>query len=141
MRVAADRRDALSGGSVCRARGRDAHGRFDTVQLPYNPHERESERLLLPLAEELGHRGDRDAAVRRGLAARRSPVAAELEPLREFGVETWPQALLKWVMSDARVDVMIPATRDPTHARANAAAGSPPWFGPEQRALVERLAR
>jgi hypothetical protein len=24
--------------------------------------------------------------------------------------------------------------------RENAAAGDPPWFGPEQRALVERLA-
>ena len=76
-----------------------------------------------------------------GALLRRSPPPAELAPLREFGVETWPQALLKWVLSDERVDVAIPATRDPAHARANAAAGSPPWFGPDERALVERLAR
>jgi hypothetical protein len=36
--------------------------------------------------------------------------------------------------------VVIPATTNPEHARANAAAGEPPWFGPEERRLVERLA-
>jgi aryl-alcohol dehydrogenase-like predicted oxidoreductase len=64
----------------------------------------------------------------------------QLAPLREFGVATWPQALLKWALSDARVDLVIPATRSAAHARANAAAGSPPWLRPEERALVERLA-
>jgi aryl-alcohol dehydrogenase-like predicted oxidoreductase len=48
--------------------------------------------------------------------------------------------LLKWVLSDERVDVAIPATKSPAHAQPNAAAGSPPWFGPEERELVERLA-
>jgi hypothetical protein len=38
------------------------------------------------------------------------------------------------------VDVAIPATRSPEHARSNAKAGSPPWFGPEERDLVEQLA-
>jgi hypothetical protein len=38
------------------------------------------------------------------------------------------------------VDVAIPATQDPDHARENAAAGEPPWFGPDERRLVERLA-
>jgi RNA polymerase sigma factor (sigma-70 family) len=50
------------------------------------------------------------------------------------------QALLKWALSDERVDVVIPATRKPEHARANAHAGSPPWFDAEQRRLVERFA-
>jgi diketogulonate reductase-like aldo/keto reductase len=115
--------------------------RFDTVQLPYNPQERESERVLLPLADELGMAVIVMRPFGEGSLLTRSPSPAELEPLREFGVETWPQALLKWALSDARVDVAIPATRDPAHARANAAAGSAPWFGPEERALVERLAR
>ena len=59
------------------------------------------------------------------------PAAEELDPLREFGVETWPQALLKWALSDERIAAVIPATRDPEHARENAAAGTPPWLGPE----------
>ena len=68
------------------------------------------------------------------------PRAAELAPLREFGVETWAQALLKWALSDYRIDAVIPATRRPEHARENAAAGAPPWLGPDERKLVERLA-
>ncbi|MDX6512072.1 MAG: hypothetical protein QOE36_1576, partial [Gaiellaceae bacterium] len=76
----------------------------------------------------------------RGSLLHKQPSAEELAPLREFGVETWPQALLKWALSDPRVDLLIPATRDPGHARANALAGEPPWLGPEQRRLVERLA-
>ena len=46
-----------------------------------------------------------------GALLAQSPRAEELSPLAEFGVETWPQALLKWVLSDERVDLAIPATR------------------------------
>jgi diketogulonate reductase-like aldo/keto reductase len=115
-------------------------GSFSTVQLPYNPYERECERELLPLAVELGVA----VIVMRPLGdksrLRRPPPAAALEPLRMFGIETWPQALLKWALSDERVDLVIPATSNPRHARENAEAGSPPWFGPDERGFVERLA-
>ena len=80
--------------------------RFDTVQLPLSVGEREAEQRLLPLAEELGVA----VIVMRpfgGTGApllRPSPSGADLTPLREFGVETWAQALLKWVLSDRRVD-------------------------------------
>jgi diketogulonate reductase-like aldo/keto reductase len=110
--------------------------RFDTVQVPLNPLERECERDLLPLAAEL------DIAVivmhplGEGSLMRRTPPA---EALAALGVETWAEALLKWALSDERVDVVIPATRDPRHARANARAGEPPWFGSEERRLVESL--
>jgi diketogulonate reductase-like aldo/keto reductase len=115
--------------------------RFQAIQLPYNPWERECERELLPLSAELGVA----VVVMRplGAPARASavpPRGGDLSRLGDFGVETWPQALLKWALSDARVDVVIPATRNPRHAEENARAGSPPWFGPDERAYVERLA-
>jgi aryl-alcohol dehydrogenase-like predicted oxidoreductase len=75
-----------------------------------------------------------------GSLVRRAPSPEELEPLRAFGVETWAQALLKWVLSDERVDVAIPATSRPERTAENAAAGSAPWFGQDERRLVESLA-
>lgn len=113
-------------------------GRFETVQLPYNPLERESERELLPLAAELGIAVIVMRPLGQGELLRRTP--GDLEPLAEFGVETWPQALLKWALSDERVDVVIPATRNPLHAAENGLAGEPPWLGATERRLVERLA-
>ena len=112
-------------------------GRFDVVQLPLNPQERESERELLPLAAELGVAVIVMRPLGEGSLLRRSPPA---EVLEELGVDTWPQALLKWALSDKRVDVVIPATTRPEHARANAATGEPPWFDAQQRELVERFA-
>jgi diketogulonate reductase-like aldo/keto reductase len=114
--------------------------RFDTVQLPYNPGERDVERELLPLAAELAIPVIVMRPLGSGSLLRRVPSDEELSPLAPFGIETWPQALLKWVLSDTRIDVVIPATRDPGHARENAAGGEPPWLGPEERRYVERLA-
>jgi aryl-alcohol dehydrogenase-like predicted oxidoreductase len=115
-------------------------GRFETVQLPYSPHERDCEHELLPLAAELGMAVIVMRPLGGGMLVGDDPGAERLEPLREFGVETWAQALLKWVLSDERVDVAIPATSRPARARENAAAGSPPWLGPEERRYVEELA-
>jgi diketogulonate reductase-like aldo/keto reductase len=126
-----------AGGELARAL---RTGAFQTVQLPYNPAQRSCERELLPLAAELGVSVIVMRPLGRGELLRRVPTPDELEPLREFGVETWAQALIKWVLSDERVDLAIPATSQPERAHENAAAGTPPWFGPEERSLVERLA-
>jgi len=114
--------------------------RFDVVQVPHNPWERECEHELLPLAAELGVAviamrplGGAENDGRR----RRRPTQPELD---ELGVETWPQALLKWVLADERVDAVIPATSRPERTRENARAGVGPALTPEQRALVERIA-
>jgi diketogulonate reductase-like aldo/keto reductase len=115
-------------------------GRLQTVQLPLNPRERSAERELLPLAAELGVAVVVMEPLGSGELLRRPPPPGELAPLRAFGIETWPQALLKWALSDPRVDLVIPATSKPPRAAENTAAGDPPWFGPEERALVERLA-
>ena len=117
-----------------------ATGRFDVVQLPLNPLRREAERVLLPLAAELGLAVIVMSPLGTGSLLRRPPGKAQLAPLRDFGVRTWAQAVLKWALSDQRVDVVIPATSKPERAAENAAAGSPPWLGRDERRLVERLA-
>jgi aryl-alcohol dehydrogenase-like predicted oxidoreductase len=114
--------------------------RFGAVQLPYNPRERGCERELLPLAAELGLPVLVMMPLGSGRLVARPPAAAALEPLRPFGVETWAQALLKWALSDERVDAVLPATKRPERVRENADAGSPPWFGPDERSYVARLA-
>lgn len=112
-------------------------GHVDCIQIPYNPLERTADRDVLPLAEERGI----GVIAMRPFAEGRLLARAPSDPvvLRELGVETWAQALLKWTLSDRRVHVAIPATSSVEHARSNAAAGEPPWFEDEQRALVERV--
>ena len=115
-------------------------GRIDAIQIPYNPQQREVEREILPLAADLGLGVVVMRPFAEGDLLRRSPSPSDLEPLRPFGVTTWPEALLKWILSDPRCHVAIPATSSPDRMRQNAAAGNPPWFGPDERALVSRLA-
>ena len=78
-----------------------------------------------------------DLGIHQGLA---NVLSDDLEPLRHFGATSWPQALLKWILSDPRCHIAIPATSKRDRMRENAAAGDPPWFGPEERRYVERLA-
>jgi len=115
-------------------------GRISAIQIPYNPHERDVEREILPLAQDLGLGVVVMRPLGGGRLVRNDPGAAALEPLRAFGVETWGQALLKWVLSDPRCHVAIPATSRPGRMRENAAAGAPPWLDDEARAYVARLA-
>ena len=113
--------------------------RFDTLQVPLNPRERTCEQTLLPLAAELGVAVIVMRPFGQGALLAREPAPEELSPLAEFGVKTWAQALLKWALSDERVDLVIPATRRRERAAENAAAGEPPWFGRGERAYVEGL--
>jgi aryl-alcohol dehydrogenase-like predicted oxidoreductase len=116
-------------------------GRLDAIQIPYNPRQREVERRILPLAADLGlgvlvMRPFAEGALT-GLGVDEDALA----PLHPFGVRTWAQALLKWVLSDPRCTVAIPATSRVARIDENAAAGEPPWFGPDERDLVARLTR
>jgi aryl-alcohol dehydrogenase-like predicted oxidoreductase len=115
-------------------------GRIGAVQIPYNPLEREVERVILPLAADMGLGVVVMRPFGEGALLRRTPSESDLAPLRTFGVTTWPQALLKWVLSDPRCHVAIPATSWPERMAENAADGAPPWFGPGERSLVSRLA-
>jgi aryl-alcohol dehydrogenase-like predicted oxidoreductase len=99
-------------------------GRIDAIQIPYNPREREVEKRILPLAEELGL----------GVLVMR--------PFAEGGLAGRAPAdqLLKWVLSDSRCTCAIPATTSKAHMLENAHAGEPPWLDPDERDYVARLA-
>jgi aryl-alcohol dehydrogenase-like predicted oxidoreductase len=115
-------------------------GRIGAVQIPYNPLERDVEREILPLAADLGLGVIVMRPFAEGGLMGRPPSVEEMQPLAPFGVRTWAQALIKWTLSDPRCHAAIPATSRRGRTAENAAAGGPPWFGPDERALVERLA-
>ncbi len=112
-------------------------GRLAMIQIPYNPLAQQAARSLLPLAQELGLGVLVLSPLQGGIMqARPRP-----EDLRSLGVRTWPQAVLKWIAGDPRISCVLTATHLESHARENAEAGDPPWFDPDQRSLVERIAR
>lgn len=115
-------------------------GRISSIQIPYNPGERDVEREILPLAADLGLGVVVMRPFGEGGLMRREPSPEQLAPLHPFGITTWGQALLKWILSDTRCTVAIPATSRPERMRLNAAAGEPPWLGADERAYITRLA-
>ena len=115
--------------------------RVGAIQIPYNPHQRDVEASILPAAADLGLGVIVMRPFGEGSLLRKTIPASALMPLAPFGITSWPQALLKWILSDPRCHVAIPATSRVDHLRANAAAGTPPWLGPEERAYIARLAR
>ena len=114
--------------------------RVRSVQIPYNPGQRTVESKVLPAAADLGLGVIVMRPFGEGSLLSRPVDKAALAPLAPFGVTTWPQALLKWILSDPRCHVAIPATSSAAHLRANAAAGEPPWLGADERAYISRLA-
>ena len=86
-----------------------------------------AEERILPLAADLGL----GVLVNRpfgqgGLLQRAVPGS-----WRRPGFRDWPDALLRWALSDARVTVVLPATAIPDHAVANARSGEGPGLSPE----------
>ncbi|MYD99893.1 MAG: aldo/keto reductase [Alphaproteobacteria bacterium] len=106
----------------------------DFVQLTYNIVDREAERRLLPLAKERGIAVICNRPFRRG----RLPDRLAGEPMpgwaAEIGVSTWPQFLLKFILSHPAVTTAIPATRRVDHLIENKSAA----LGPMPDAAMRR---
>lgn len=97
---------------------------LDFLQIDYGIEDRVAEHRLLPLAAERGvavlvnlpFGGGR---LLRRLRERPLPAWAQ-----EIGCTTWPQVLLKFVLSHPAVTCVIPGTGNPEHMAQNVAAGS-----------------
>lgn len=114
-------------------------GDIDVVQILYNASRLEVEERILPLAEQLGIGVFVMEPFGAGMLVAEDPPPRLLESLRAKGIRTWAQALLKWVLSDPRVHVVLPATRRPGRPLENAQAGRPPWLTPEERQAITGL--
>lgn len=114
--------------------------KVDAVQVPYHPSERAIEEELLPAAHAHGVGVIVMSPLEAGRAFATAPSRDELTPLAEYGIATWAQALLKWILSDMRITCAIPATSSPDHMRENASAGTPPWLDDDARDYVSQLA-
>ncbi len=115
--------------------------RIDVIQVPYHPLEQTVTVEILSEAQRL----DIGVLVMTPLGGGRllggdGPTEQELAPLADFGVHTWAQALIKWVISDDRVHTALVATSSADHMRENIAVGQPPWFTGNERLYVRRLA-
>ena len=111
--------------------------RIQTIQISYNVLEREPEEEILPLAEELGIGVIVMRPLGSGNLANSLQRQPDLAPLKEFGIETWPQALLLWVLGEPRVHVLIPSSSRPERIVQNAVAGSLGPLPKELRGYIE----
>jgi aryl-alcohol dehydrogenase-like predicted oxidoreductase len=100
--------------------------RVHTIQITYNALEREAEEEMLPLAQELGIGVLIMRPLASGALAKNISQQPDLSPLKEFGIETWAQALLAWVLADPRVTTLIPSSTRPERILSNAEAGNLP---------------
>jgi aryl-alcohol dehydrogenase-like predicted oxidoreductase len=114
--------------------------RVHAVQLPYNPLEREVERELLPLAADLGLGVVVMRPFAEGRLLRREPDRKAMAELERHGVGSWTEALLRWILSDPRCHVVIPATSRVEAVRSNAAAADLPPLDGDTRELISRIA-
>ena len=96
---------------------------LDFVQLNYSAGDRAAERRLLPLAAERGIA----VIVNYPLASGAAVHAVSRRPLPDWAAEidctSWPQLLLKFVVSHPAITCAIPGTGNPEHMADNACAG------------------
>lgn len=96
---------------------------LDFVQINYSVAEREAEERLLPLARERGLAVVVNRPFATGDLLRRVRGRVLPEWAKEIDCSSWPQLLLKFVVSHPAVTCAIPATSNVEHLRDNLRAG------------------
>ena len=113
-------------------------GKYDFLQINYSLGERNAEDRLLPLAQEKKAAVIINRPFAEGALFRRVQGKAVPEWAKDFGVTTWAQYFLKWIVSHPAVTCAIPGTGKPAHMVDNlgAAQGALP-----DAAMRTRMAR
>src|SRR5947208_10901575 len=109
---------------------------IDFVHFSYNVVDREAEARLLPLASERGIAVIVNRPFRQGALTDRLKREPLPEWAREFGVSSWAQLILKFILAHPAVTVAIPATTRVDHVRENLSAAAGPM---PDRAMRERI--
>ena len=109
---------------------------LDTVQFTYNIEDRAAEDRLLPLAAERGLKVIINRPFQGGDLIERTKGRVIPEFAKEIGISTWPQFLLKWVISHPAVTVAIPATSQLDHMIENMTVLNTPMPDPATRAKM-----
>ena len=112
---------------------------LDFVQMPYSIGDRAAERRLLPVAAARGV----GVIPNRPLGGGGLFRAVRGEPLPgwagEFGIESWAQFFLKFLLSHPAVTCVIPGTGDPDHMADALAAGTGPLPDAKTREEMARV--
>ncbi|MBS1609796.1 MAG: aldo/keto reductase [Bacteroidetes bacterium] len=98
--------------------------KLDFVQFNYNILRREAEKELLPLSLDKGvavliNRPFEEGALFQRIANKQIPAWVSM-----YGIRTWSQYFLKFIISHPAVTCVIPASADLKHLAENMAAGS-----------------
>jgi aryl-alcohol dehydrogenase-like predicted oxidoreductase len=98
-------------------------GQYDFLQINYSLGERDAEKRLLPLSQEMKVAVIANRPFAEGLLF--SWVRGKQLPpwAGELGIESWAQYFLKWIVSHPALTCAIPGTGKPEHIRDNVAAG------------------
>jgi len=109
---------------------------YDFLQINYSLGEAESEKRVLPLAQELGvaviaNRPFAEGALFRQVRGKPLPAWAA-----ELGIASWAQFFLKWIVSHPAVTCAIPGTGKPEHMADNLQGGFGPLPDAAQRARM-----
>lgn len=112
----------------------------DFVQINYSPVSRGAERLIFPLAKDLGiavmiNRAFEDGKLFAQVKGKPVPDWA-----KEVGADSWAQLFLKFAISPPEVTVVIPATSKPKNQTDNLKAGvGNPMDERQRSALISAL--
>jgi len=96
---------------------------YDFLQINYSLGERESEKRILDTAQSLGMAVIANRPFAEGALFRKVKGKALPGWAKDYGIESWAQYFLKWIVSHPAVSCAIPGTGNPKHMQDNLGAG------------------